>query len=408
MTSAGPAPLRAWTTPADVRRRLRRRWDNGEFPAAYASRRPWKPVDYPLRGPKPSELSTVFEAARSWVRQWESGTAAPMRLEYRTVGGRSLGANSLPCRAWVDSYPDLFSVLGVRKEAVLLDHLVDVTATAAPRLLGWVQEHPLAALDVAPHWPQLLATVAWIDQHATDHAYRTDGPAGEPAYLRQVDVPGVDTKFIETNRAVLTELLDRQLDPDRIDTSVPRSDFVGRYWFRRKPDYVRVRSLDPRSLLPGGFTELAFRVDELAESPLPVSTVYVVENEITYLAFPPVDDAVVLLGGGYALSRLQPLTWLHEKQLVYWGDIDTHGFAILNRLRHAFPSVRSMLMDRTTLLAHESQWLREPTPVSAELDRLDADEMTLYRDLVEDNLGPSVRLEQERVRFALVLPPPLP
>lgn len=42
-----------------------------------------------------------------------------------------------------------------------------------------------------------------------------------------------------------------------------------------------------------------------------------------------------------------------------WGDIDTHGFAILDRLRRHFPQVRSMLMDRATLLAHEGQWVTE-------------------------------------------------
>ena len=59
-------------------------------------------------------------------------------------------------------------------------------------------------------------------------------------YVRQVDVPGVDTKFIEKHKRVLTELLDLQLDPARID--VAASDFEGRYGFRRKPDYVRLRT----------------------------------------------------------------------------------------------------------------------------------------------------------------------
>ena len=77
---------------------------------------------------------------------------------------------------------------------------------------------------------------------------------------------------------------------------------------------------------------------------VPASSVYVVENEITYLAFPPADDAAVLLGGGYALSGLSPLTWLQDRDLIYWGDIDTHGFAILNRLRQAFPHARSCLL----------------------------------------------------------------
>jgi len=126
--------------------------------------------------------------------------------------------------------------------------------------------------------------------------------------------------------------------------------------------------------------------------------VYIVENEITYLAFPTAPDAVVILGGGYALSALQPLRWLHDRR----GDIDTHGFTILNRLRQAFPHTRSMLMDRGTLLAHEIQWVREPSPTTAPLPALDPQEAALYRDLVEDALGPSVRLEQERVSYRAI------
>ncbi|WP_426514804.1 Wadjet anti-phage system protein JetD domain-containing protein [Dactylosporangium sp. McL0621] len=108
-----------------------------------------------------------------------------------------------------------------------------------------------------------------------------------------------------------------------------------------------------------------------------------------------------MFGGGYALSTLQPLRWLTE-QLIYWGDIDTHGFAILSRLRQLFPATRSMLMDRATLLAHQTQWVREPAPASAHLPALDDPEADLYRELVEDVLGPSIRLEQERIRFSTV------
>ena len=127
-----------------------------------------------------------------------------------------------------------------------------------------------------------------------------------------------------------------------------------------------------------------------------------VENEVTYLAFPPVEDAVVIFGGGYALSQMEPLTWLSQRKLVYWGDIDTHGFAILDRLRAKFEHVRSMLMDRATLLAHEDQWVRESAPVNAHLGSLHPDETALYTDLVEDTLGIAVRLEQERVSYAAI------
>jgi hypothetical protein len=222
-------------------------------------------------------------------------------------------------------------------------------------------------------------------------------------YLRQVDLPGVDTKFIERHRGVLADLLDCQLDGGRIDSTRPRSEFVGRYRFRDKPQYIRLRALDPGVRPWGEFSELVVRADELGLTPPVASTVYIVENEITYLAFPPIEDAVVVFGGGYALARLASQTWLHGRAVVYWGDIDTHGFSILNQLRATFPNVRSMLMDRSTLVAHHTQWVREASPVNAHLDRLTEEERELYRDLVEDAFGPSVRLEQERVRFSAIL-----
>jgi hypothetical protein len=130
--------------------------------------------------------------------------------------------------------------------------------------------------------------------------------------------------------------------------------------------------------------------------------VFVVENEVTYLAFPPVPNALVVFGSGFALTGLADLPWLHHKELVYWGDVDTHGFDILNRLRSRFDSVRSILMDRHTLLAHPQQWVTEPNPTARPLAHLTTEEASLYRDLVEGTYGDSVRLEQERIRFSII------
>ncbi|WP_031034615.1 DUF2220 domain-containing protein, partial [Streptomyces sp. NRRL WC-3725] len=88
-------------------------------------------------------------------------------------------------------------------------------------------------------------------------------------------------------------------------------------------------------------------------------TVIVLENEITYLSLPPTPGATALLGSGYAASLLRHLPWLADIDLWYWGDIDTHGFAILSRVRSHFPHTRSFLMDRHTLLAHRAHWGEE-------------------------------------------------
>ncbi len=110
----------------------------------------------------------------------------------------------------------------------------------------------------------------------------------------------------------------------------------------------------------------------------------------------------MIFGGGYAVQVLESLGWLASLDLVYWGDLDTHGFAILNRLRHSFPHARSMLMDRATLLAHQTQWVTEPSPTTADLSLLTAAEQELYHALATGQFGPAIRLEQERVGFGFL------
>jgi hypothetical protein len=341
----------------------------------------------PLRGPATGEVAGRLAEVQAWAAEWASAARGPLRVEYKKVGGRQVGVNMIPCRAWIDDYDRAWQLLGVRQEVRRFGALARMTAESCPRLVPWLARRPMQLLRLADCWDELLATVRWIDERQSPGMY-----------LRQVDVPGVDTKFIERHRGVLGELLDLQLSPDRIDAGTGAAGFAARYRFRRKPGYVRFR-FPSRAC---GFTELSVRAEEFTEPPPGAGRAYLVENEITYLAFPVPDAAVVIFGGGYAVDVLEPLVWLSELDLVYWGDIDTHGFAILNRLRHRFGHARSMLMDRATLLAHRRQWVTEPRPTAAALDLLDADEAELYRDLVHDALGPSVRLEQERVSFAAI------
>jgi hypothetical protein len=262
----------------------------------------------------------------------------------------------------------------VRAEVRRLTGLLDLSRERCPALVAWIQRRPLKALDLAGQWDLILRAVCWIEANQ------------QPGmYLRQVDVPGVDTKFIERHRGVLTELLDLVLERDRVNLEA--AGFEERYGFARKPAMVRFRG--GRT----GFSELVVRAAEFTEPPPGVARVFVVENEVTYLAFPLPDDAIVIFGGGFAVSVLAPLTWLARFDVTYWGDIDTHGFVILSRLRELFPHVESMLMDSGTLQSHRSQWVTEPAPARDAADRLSPAEEIVYR-----SLG-GVRLEQERVSF---------
>jgi hypothetical protein len=131
-------------------------------------------------------------------------------------------------------------------------------------------------------------------------------------------------------------------------------------------------------------------------------TVFIVENDITALSFPFFPNALVIFGRGYSLSALSQASWMADKPVWYWGDLDTHGFAMIDMIRHYFPRTRSFLMDEDTLLSHKPLWGKEPSPVNRDLPQLTSDEARVYDALRYHTHAPNLRLEQERISFTLV------
>ena len=100
---------------------------------------------------------------------------------------------------------------------------------------------------------------------------------------------------------------------------------------------------------------------------------------------------------GYKANLLKEISWLKNKKIIYWGDIDTHGFAILSRLRAHFPHIESNLMDEETLLKYEHLWSCESQPYLGECPNLSSDESLVFENLRSRKWGSNVRLEQERI-----------
>jgi hypothetical protein len=94
----------------------------------------------------------------------------------------------------------------------------------------------------------------------------------------------------------------------------------------------------------GGLSDIAVPDADFASLMLPAPRIFITENEINGLAFPDLPDSIVVFGLGYALDRLAAASWMADRAIHYWGDIDTHGFAMLDRLRAYFPRTRSLLM----------------------------------------------------------------
>ncbi len=375
-----------WTTPTDAVATLRSRWRRGVYLGRYAAGDAWQPLRLRVRGPSADDVLRDRDAVQRWAAAFTG--VEPFVVEHRPIRSRTLGRNDVPARLSVETFDDLVGLLEVEREVVMLDEVLAATETRFPALTAWVASHSMRAVDHAAVWGQLLDVVEWIEAN--------DGPR----FIRHIDVPGIDTKFVETNERILRDLLLLVLDPERVASS--ERTFARRFGFADKPFFTRLRLLNSSAPFPKGITEIQLRTDELAGLELPVTTVFVVENETSYLTFPLVENAIVIFGGGFAVTTLEQIPWLAHRHLVYWGDIDTHGFAILDRLRERFPLTESMLMDRVTLLTHTAFLSVEARPTTRILSHLRHDEQELYERLVDGTFGTGARLEQERVRFSLV------
>jgi hypothetical protein len=371
-----------WTTPDDIAARVRRRWDDGSLLRAYANGGSFESIEVPLRGPKPSQVGDDIAAARGWVAALDAGRRDDGRytLQWQSIGGRQIGRNWLPVRAVVSSIEQAWALLGVAAMVRRFDELLAL-AHQHPRVREWVVDHPHHALGLAPEMPALIAAYVWLDGHRQSNRY-----------LREISAPGVDTKFAERHRPVLAAML---------GVSTTASGFLAGLGLRLKPGLVRLRPA-PSLGLPAPLTELAVRSDELAQLKIEPRVATIIENEISYLSIDVPEDGVVIWGKGFDVDSVGRLRWLADADVRYWGDIDTHGFAILDRLRAWFPRARSVLMDCETLLAHRDRWVTEHRPARSLLSRLTPDEQDLYSDLVADGFGERVRLEQERIDWQWV------
>ncbi len=381
-----------WTTPADIKALLRRRWQRGEILGSSLTQDPLFPLRFSIKGPSSAQISADFGAARDWIAEWGNQKIIP--IEWRSFSHRLFGDNRMPSAAIIPDAESAVKILGTRREWEIHQEMIAQCRDLFPDLLGWLAKRTITALELAPDWEAILAVVAWVRDHPR---------SGQ--FLRQMDAPGVHTKLVEKYRGVISELLDRVLPADAIDASARgTSGFARRYGFRDKPERIRIRFLDPACAIASERLGLDLTLDAAAFAILdpPVDLVFITENEVNFLAFPNCPRSLVIFGSGYGWSALAAASWLHQRAIHYWGDIDTHGFAILDQLRSGLPHVRSMLMCREIFLHHRDFWTTEPNPVRHELPRLTAEEKSTLEELKANSGVDAPRLEQEKLPFSIL------
>lgn len=365
------------------------RWDAGLLLTESIESSTLFPMRLSIKSPSSTELGSDFSSAQNWVQSLDhAANSAGLTLEWQDINHRQLGRNKLPCALLLPTLNDAIRWLGKTKDLDAFIQHANTILSKFPKLRPWVIKNPHQVLKEKKNLALLMTVLQWISLHP------------QPGiYLRQLSLPGINTKFIEQHKKILSEWLDLELPPEVIINEFRgTSRFEARYGFKDKPAQVRFRILD-NALYMNGLSDLMITSDAFCHLNLAIKTVFITENDINGLAFPDHPQAMVIFGRGYGLDFLGKAQWLQDKHVFYWGDIDTHGFAILNECKHHLPHTQSLLMNQSTLLNHQAHWTCELKPTYAALTHLSHDESEFYLALKNNVYGQNVRLEQEFISY---------
>ena len=387
-------------SPNEIRKKALAHWKSHRFFKAAMSGADFFPLVITFRKPTGRELLERFDEVRDWLRRLrqESRDARGYGyvVEFVSVNHRTLGPQLLPDRIVIPSRDDFLRLIDKESQYRQFQDDLQLVCRRQPRLVPFFEKKPGRLLEYGGKWPQLLAVV--------DFFVNTPRP---DRYLRELDISGVDSKFLEQHRKIVGELLDQVLPDTAVNrevTGLRHHGFEQRYYLKYDEALIRFRFLDPVLRPLPGMSDISLPVSRFCRLSRISSQVIITENKINGLSFPPCPGSLVVFGLGYGIGQLKDAQWLDKVTLWYWGDIDTHGFAILSRLRGIFPHCRSFLMDLATLQHDPRLWGREDENQRYldELGHLTPAEEALYNDLRANRYGTNIRLEQERISFALV------
>jgi hypothetical protein len=367
--------------PDDVVRRLQRAWPERRR-REFAGDAEW-PVRIALGTPTEAEAAAAIEAFRNWTAAWERWTVAS-EVEWEERAWPRLGRQRVPRRVVIGSAGRMAELVGSAREWRHVLARREVVQRELPAAVGgavfatW-HEH-VANLSEAD-FRRLVSVVAWLSV-ARDRA----------VHLRTLPIPGIDTKWIEGHETLVREWV---AAAKGLGAATGTAAVCG-LW--AVPPRIRIRLLSPElRAVVGGLRDLEAPVEQLTTLALRPRGVLVVENLASAHVLDDLPGVVVIAGLGASVALVSQLEWARGVHWGYWGDLDTHGFAILDRARAVDTATRSLLMDADTLVAHRDLWGTESRQHTAELMRLTPAEREVYEGLLSHRWGDRVRLEQERV-----------
>lgn len=335
-------------------------------------------LDVPLRPPSERDAIADLDGTLRWVESWKRASdRLPISVIWVQRTWARVGTQVVPDRVQANGPDALTSLAGegerwrrwVSRVSSLRTHVgAEIDGVLRTRL------REIGELDDSD-FERLIAAIDWLVQHP-DSGLR----------LRELPVRGIDTKWLERHRAVVESL------------SLAATG-RGSLGLNERTDVGRIRLLDSADSV-GGLRDIGAPIEDLATLGLSAPAALIVENLQTFLSLPAMPGVVAVYGQGNAVVTLARIPWLRTARSFYWGDLDSHGFRILNQTRSVGLEVQSVLMDSATLFEHRDLWVLEPNPFQGTASLLTESEAAT---LAEVHALGHVRLEQERIPWAYAL-----
>lgn len=308
-------------------------------------------------------------------------------IDYQIVKTKTIGTQSLPSIIYFDTEKDFLKFLGKEKEVDNFINDWQLIDAHFSELKDWIIRNPTKIIQHQGKWESMLKVCNYFKNCPKPNLYIRELPAN------------VHTKFIESNQSIISELLDIIIQNHINPTE---REFEKRFHLKFREPLVRFKVLDQKisQTYFSNLDDISIPVSQFEKLNLPLVKILIVENKTTLyttLTLPKMDKTIAIFGQGNAVTNIQNAKWLNDINVLYWGDIDVHGFEMLSRIRKHFKHTQSVLMDNSTFESFFENDSGKPTTDSTTLNLTD-NESDLYNLLKTNNW----RLEQEKIPFEYV------
>ena len=346
------------------------------------------PLNLYLGAPtRDDEVMARREEFIRFCKDWQQPVAAG-HVEFLEKNYPDIGTQKVPIHLVFDTLADLASWAGHLVEYHSAISKLDVVKRECPELID-------SAIDIISSLSNLaeddfirfIAVAKWLLAHPESGAF-----------IRQIPVRGIDTRWFEIHRHLLLDFLRAplKLDPRRLD--------LLQLGLQPPPHLVTLRVLDHvlRGRV-GGLSFFASSSTDLEKLNLKPQRVIFIDDVQTALSLPDIPGAVAIITPTAHAAAAAGISWVANARCQYVGSIDRRSFALLHNLRLYLPSLENVLLNEEIFFQNRDLWTDDDhASFSGSLSALNQTEAFFYRSLVEGAYGQYCRLDLERIPLDVI------